>query len=130
MSREKPRSHEQEGKERRCLTPRGSRGQGAAGTYLAPLPVARHERKGSKMELLVEDQTGLAPAPCGYGLCSSAFVPAELIEQPVNVTLWPWLPCWVRACAGMRVSASPGQGPLVPYLHGACAAGGNGADGD
>lgn len=52
-----------------------------------PLPVARHERKDSEMELLVADQTGLVPALCGHGLCSSAFVPADLIEQPVNVTL-------------------------------------------
>lgn len=49
-------------------SPRGSCGQGAVGMYLVLLPVARQERKDSKMELLVEDQTVLAPTVCGYGL--------------------------------------------------------------
>lgn len=38
---------------------RGSCGQGAAGTSLGTLPVARQEREDSKMELLVEAQAGL-----------------------------------------------------------------------
>lgn len=60
-------------------SPRGSCGQGAVGMYLVLLPVARQARKDSKTELLVEDETVLAPTLCGYGLYSSAFVPAELI---------------------------------------------------
>ena len=96
-------------------SPRSSCGQGAAGMYLVPLPVARHERKDSKTELLVEDQTGLVPALCGYGLYSSAFVPAELTGQPVNVTLQPWPHSWVQVCVrGMRTCASPGRGPPIP----------------
>lgn len=74
---------------------RDSCGQGAAGTYLSPLPVARRERKGTKRELLVEDQTGLVPALGGY---SSALVPST--EQPVDAD-----PVAVAAVLGVGVCA-------------------------
>lgn len=102
-------SHEQEGKQRRCLTPPGRQ---------VPEPAAcgqAGERRGS-------GTTRQAPALCGDDLYSSALVPAELVEQLVNVTLWPWLQPWAWVCVqGMCPCASPGQGPPVPVpLWGMC----------
>lgn len=79
---------------RQCLSPPEAPAAGCRGHVPGPLTVARNERKGSKPELLVEDQAGLAPALCGYGRYLSAFVAAELIAQPVNVTRQPWLQSW------------------------------------